>query len=183
MLWRDTMPLDVCAHEACPAALLTVAFIVGFALAALLLALPLLLALRLQARAARRHWLTRQLQQLFLLLCRCADDSPKRRQLIEDYAQATADPRRPAAIDESVYATQQHQRIMMLVRFHFPALQGLEQELTAANGRIAALVARLASGETIERAELSHRFHEYGQLLRKMQQEIVNQRERLTRTG
>ncbi|KQP12064.1 hypothetical protein [Pseudorhodoferax sp. Leaf265] len=124
-------------------------------------------------RRQRAELLAKKLEEIYVLLNQAASDNIQRYQAIFAKLRNGAETS-PAGLEPSAYHLDLHKKIVMYVRLYFPLLGPAHQHMFRCNNRISWIVHRLASGEQVEQKDVLEAFGAYGDSLRNLEQEIID---------
>ena len=132
-------------------------------------------------RRARTELLTSKLEELYLLLNQTSSENVERYERLIVHLYRVNKETTPLPLDRSTYSLDLHKKIIMYVQLYFPHLKPAHIRMFQSNHAVSNLLHSAASGEHPTEDEIRSAFGDYGDCLRNMEDEIIQNRAILVR--
>lgn len=127
-------------------------------------------------RRARTELLTSKLEELYLLLNQASSENVDRYEMLVVHLYRAPDEAKPLVLDRSTYSLDLHKKIIMYVQLYFPGLKPAHVRMFQSNRAITDILYRAGGGERPTESEIHAAFGSYGDCLRNMEDEIIQNR-------
>lgn len=124
-------------------------------------------------RRARTELLTSKLEELYLLLNQASSENVGRYEKLVVHLYRAPSETKPLPLDRSTYSLDLHKKIVMYVQLYFPRLRPAHIRMFRSNSAITDILYRASAGEKPQQAEIHIAFGSYGDCLRNMEDEII----------
>lgn len=146
--------------------------------------LILVLSQWILARRNRREFLTKKIEELYLLLNQLGEQNVVRFELILNLANKNFKTKlSDTEPTTKSYALDINKKIVMLIRLYFSKLSTTHQSLFKANREINRILHKLRSGEDTNDTEVQDAFLEFTVQLRNLEEEIIQNLNTLTKNN
>jgi hypothetical protein len=127
-------------------------------------------------RRARTELLTSKLEELYLLLNQASSENVDRYEKLVVHLYRAPSETKPLPLDRSTYSLDLHKKIIMYVQLYFPRLKSAHIRMFQSNSAITDILYRAGAGEKPTETEIHAAFGSYGDCLRNMEDEIIQNR-------
>ncbi len=145
-------------------------------LGALVALLVVLLTQWILGRRARTEILTSKLEELYLLLNQASSENVDRYEKLVVHLYRVPGDTKSLPLDRSTYSLDLHKKIIMYVQLYFPPLKRAHVRMFQSNSAITHILYRAGTGEEPTESEIHAAFGSYGDCLRNMEDEIIQNR-------
>ncbi|BAU47837.1 hypothetical protein SVA_1262 [Sulfurifustis variabilis] len=159
-------------QSAPPGAITLLTAIIG----ALVAVLVVVLTQWILGRRARTELLTSKLEELYLLLNQASSENVDRYEKLVVHLYRAPEETKPLPLDRSTYSLDLHKKIIMYVQLYFPHLKPTHVRMFQSNSAITDILYRAGTGEKPTESEIHAAFGSYGDYLRNMEDEIIQNR-------
>ena len=159
-------------QSAPPGAITLFTAIVG----ALVALLVVVLTQWILGRRARTELLTSKLEELYLLLNQASSENVDRYEKLVVHLYRAPDETKSLPPDRSTYSLDLHKKIIMYVQLYFPPLKRAHVRMFQSNSSITDILYRAGTGGKPTESEIHAAFGSYGDCLRNVEDEIIQNR-------
>ena len=127
-------------------------------------------------RRARTELLTSKLEELYLLINQASSENVDRYEQLVVHLDRAPSETKSLPLDRSTYSLDLHKKIVMYVQLYFSHLRPAHIRVFRSNSAITHILYRAGTGEKPTEAEIHSAFASYGDCLRNMEDEIMQNR-------